>query len=563
MAPVGRLRLPARSWLLLTLAVTGMAAPPWARADTVRRALLLGNKDGGAGLQPLRYTDRDVRKMRDVLTDLGGFPKANIEMGLDEGSTDALKRMRAMQERVKADKAAGHQVILLVYYSGHAKDGALRMGRTRLDMGVLRSQLEDTGADVRLAVLDACGAGEITREKGGVKAPPLVVRVDDGLTAEGQVIIASSSESEASQESDDVEGSFFTHFLVSGLRGDADQNADARVTLDEAYQYAYQRTVAATLNTRGGIQHPTYRYNLRGAGEVVLSALDGGSGSVRFPEESSGRFIVFDLDRKLVVAEVDKKAGKPLRLAVKGGSYAIKKRESDHLLMQRVKVAQKGEVELDTTRMEKVAFERDYAKGPLIEIPGISPPGQGWLGFSMSGGLGVQGFVNVPLTSGTAGVTGMFKRAPVFPATTMITLQGRYHGLFNKHLLLGTDLNFGLRDYDVMVDTGFSRQAYPARFFLGEAGASAMWEQELWMFRMAVGPRVSGIFTWRHFLTDAPSQNQFFLNLTPGVAGYVGLDIFRFLHVELGFRGNAAVFAIDGFQGIGYGSMTLAMHADL
>lgn len=564
MSPSGRTLRPARLMWCLVLAVTGLHAPLAARAETVRRAVLVGNREGGPGLAPLRYTQRDVRKMQDVLVDLGGFRAQDMVTVLDRNSTDAARVMRDLKTLVQADKARGDRTMVLVYYSGHAKDGALRMGKTRLDMALLRSLLEDTGADVRLAVIDACGAGEITRDKGGMKAPPLVVRVDDGMTAQGQVIIASSSESEASQESDDVEGSYFTHFLVSGLRGDADQNLDARITLDEAYQYAYQRTVSATLNTRGGIQHPTYRYNLRGAGEVVLSSMDNGGSGVRFPEQAVGRFIVFDLERQLVVAEVDKKAGKPLRLALKGGRYAIKKREADHLLMQRVNVQKTSDVDVDPGRMEKVAFSRDYAKGPLIEVPGISSPGQGWMGLSLSGGLGVQGFLNVPLSSGTAGVQGTFSKQPVFPATSLVTMQTRYHGLFNKHLLLAADLNFGVRDYDVSVDFGGGLSNYPARFVLVESGAGLMWEQEIWMFRVAAGPRASGIFTWRRFLdATSPVQNQFFLNLTPGVAAYVGLDIFRFLHVELGARGNAAVFAIDGFQGIGYGSLTLAMHADL
>ena len=90
-----------------------------------------------------------------------------------------------------------------------------------------------------------------------------------------------------SQESDEIQGSFFTHHLTTGLRGDADQNRDGRVTLDEAYTYAYARTVAATAATRGGAQHPTYEYDLRGAGDVVLSRPSSGAVTVTFPEALS------------------------------------------------------------------------------------------------------------------------------------------------------------------------------------------------------------------------------------------------------------------------------------
>ncbi|MBI5497529.1 MAG: caspase family protein [Deltaproteobacteria bacterium] len=564
---------PGGCWLL-ALVMTGWVLPATARADVVRRALLISHADGGKGLQKLRYADRDVAKVKDTLVDLGGFLPGDVDVAKDEDSPGVLRRLAVIEERIRSDKAAGRETLLLVYYSGHSKDGFLRLGATRLDLDLLRGLLQDSGADVRIAVLDSCGAGELTREKGGSRAPPLVVSVDDALTARGQVIIASSSETEASQESDEIQGSFFTHYWVSGLRGDADRSGDGRVTLEEAYAYAYERTVSATLHTRAGIQHPTYRYNLRGAGDVVLANLRGISSGVTLPEELAGRFVVFDMERQRVVAEVDKARGKSLRIAVKGGTYAIKKRESDHLLMQRVKVGGDDEVEVDPARMEKISFDRDYAKGPIVELESAGP-GHGLFGFSFSGGVGAQAFYDLQLTTGSGGSTTAipdnklpepFNRLltrPTFPATPIATIQLRYHGLFNRHFLLGADVNFGLLNYKLLVTNGGEVIPFHARFFMADLGFAPMFEQEIWWFRVAVGPRISTLFTWRYILSDAPVHHQFYLNLAPGVAGYAGVDILRFLHLELGFRGNLSVFAIDGFKAIGYGSVTLAAHADL
>jgi hypothetical protein len=272
---------------------------------------------------------------------------------------------------------------------------------------------------------------------------------------------------------------------------------------------------------------------------------------VRFPAEASGRFVVFDLERQLVVAEVDKAAGAPVRIAVKGGTYAIKQRGPDHLLLQRVKVARDGEVTVDTSRMERVDFDDDYAKGDVLtwEPP---RPRQGLWGLSLSGGMGVQAFFNIPW------------QTPTFPATSLATVQARYHGLFNKHLLLGADFNVGGREYQTAIDGGgLGTLRYPARFLVLEAGTGVMWEQELWRFRVAAGPRLGGIFLYRQLLGGAPVRNQFYMNLTPGLAAYAGLDITRFLHVEAGVRGNYLLYANEGFKSIGYLSATLAMHADL
>jgi uncharacterized caspase-like protein len=59
------------------------------------------------------------------------------------------------------------------------------------------------------------------------------------VDASGEVVITSSSADELSQESDEVGGSYFTHYLLSGLRGAADTSGDGEVTLDEAYRYVY------------------------------------------------------------------------------------------------------------------------------------------------------------------------------------------------------------------------------------------------------------------------------------------------------------------------------------
>ena len=83
---------------------------------------------------------------------------------------------------------------------------------------------------MRLAVLDSCASGALTRVKGGSFQAPFLV--DDANKVKGYAILTSSSADEAAQESDRLQASFFTHSLVSGLRGAADTTGDSRVTLN-------------------------------------------------------------------------------------------------------------------------------------------------------------------------------------------------------------------------------------------------------------------------------------------------------------------------------------------
>src|SRR5439155_1903876 len=103
-------------------------------------------------------------------------------------------------------------------------------------------------------------SGGLTRVKGMHAGPAIELDLANDLATRGEALLTSSTSDELARESDNLKGSFFTHHLVSGLRGAADQSKDGRVTLAEAYQYAYGKTVAQA----AGGQHPTFKYDLAG-----------------------------------------------------------------------------------------------------------------------------------------------------------------------------------------------------------------------------------------------------------------------------------------------------------
>src|SRR5207237_28652 len=140
----------------------------------------------------------------------------------------------------------------------------------------------------RIGLFDSCQSGVITRSKGARPAPAFDVTRAKESGPRGLVLIASSAADEESQESDEIAASFFTHYLASGLLGDADASGDGKVTLAEAYAYAYARTVGETAETRAGAQHPVYLYDLGGAGDVVLTELAPTRGAMVFPASAEG-----------------------------------------------------------------------------------------------------------------------------------------------------------------------------------------------------------------------------------------------------------------------------------
>jgi hypothetical protein len=300
------------------------ATPGHESADegaTRRLALVIGSHDGGEGRERLVYAGSDAAAFRRTLEELGGLRDGDATLLIDPDSLRLIKALDDMEDHVRMLKRAGAHVEALVYYSGHANEKGLLLGPQAFDYRVFRDRMNTLGADVRIAVVDACESGALTRMKGGHTAPAFLV--DRSTRSEGYAILTSSSESEAAQESDRVGGSFFTNALNSGLRGAADASRDGKVTLHEAYQFAYDETLARTQATRGGPQHAGYDIQLNGSGDVVLTDIRQASAFMDLSEDVAGRLFIRDSTDRLT-AEVQKPAGRDMRMGLSAGTYEVR-----------------------------------------------------------------------------------------------------------------------------------------------------------------------------------------------------------------------------------------------
>ena len=485
---------PAIALLGFALAATGAVRP--AAAGVRRFAVLAAHRDGGAGTETLRWAARDARKLRDVLEELGGVEPSDVTLLLEPQADALVAALDRTEARVRAAVARGERTQLLLYYSGHAAAGELRLGRSRLPLERVKRFLERSRADIRVAFLDACQSGAITRLKGGRRAPSFVVDVEPTETSRGYVILTSSSEDEASQESEDLRGSFFTHYLVSGLRGAADREGDAQVTLGELYQYTYSRTVAHTTGTRGGTQHPAYSYELQGNGAVVLTRL-AGLGALVFPDGAEGTYLVYDVGRDRIVGEVEKAAGERRRLSVPAGRYAVKKRASDHLLLQRVEVGASGERVVAEGRFRAVAFEDDITKGPgwLRQVRTLRPR------VAVRAHVGYESFFDRPT------------RDTLFHPSGLVGLRLDAANLVAPAVSVHADLAVGQTDGEVR--GGPWDQSLPLDFLFVTAGLGLSWDWWLGDARLQVGPRLSALYLRRDF-QDAAIPFQDLFTLCPG-----------------------------------------------
>lgn len=366
-----------QSAILVALIASSVIVTPLAQADgdsSIRRLVLaVGANQGGEGRVTLRYAGTDADRVAKLTREIGGVSASDIVVLKDSKLSSLVSALATLEERLARARSKGVRVEVVFYYSGHSDEKGLLLRGEGYSYKELRDRISALPADVKIAVLDSCASGAFTRTKGGSHRPAFLV--DESSRVEGYAFIASSSETELAQESDRIASSFFTHYLVSGLRGGADSNRDGRVTLNEAYQYAFDETVSRTESTQAGTQHPAYNMHLAGTGDVVMTDLRSTDASLVLVKDLLGRFFVRDSRGDLVI-EITKKRRHSMTLGLAPGTYSIVLKQEDRLSKASVELAQGKVATLAAANFRsfegEAAVTRGGAATPAPQVEGES-----------------------------------------------------------------------------------------------------------------------------------------------------------------------------------------------
>jgi hypothetical protein len=313
-----------RAWTLIICGVLLAATAPLPGSQepgALRRlSLVIGANDGGPGRARLRYAVTDAKSMIQVLESLGGVAADDSRLLVEPSRETLLWEAGRLRERLARLRRQPGRLEVFVYYSGHADADNLLLGREKVSYRELRVLLQDLAADVRVTILDSCASGAFIRSKGGRPRPPFLF--DAAYDMKGFAVMTSSSADEVSQESERIRGSFFTRALITGLRGAADASGDGRVTLSEAYQYAFSETLRQTERTANGPQHPSYDIQMAGTGDVVITDVRKSGSLLRLGRDVAGRVFIHGPSDVLVM-EFPKAAGNEIDLALGRGRYRL------------------------------------------------------------------------------------------------------------------------------------------------------------------------------------------------------------------------------------------------
>ena len=486
------------------------------------------------------YARDDARKVYEILSRLGGVRAEDAVLILDGTASDFLAAIGDMERRARDARQRGERVALLVYFSGHAKDGALRLGETQLPLESLKSRLAQAPADVRIGIFDSCRSGWLTRSKGARKAPAFEIESRSARDATGLVILTSSASDEDSQESDLIGGSYFSHHLASGLLGSADRSGDGRVTLFEAYAYAYDRTVADTAESAAGAQHPTFSYDLAGNGDLVLTDVGGRREGLYFPRAApDGVYYLVDA-RGFVAAEVVKSHDTDRRIALAPGRYRVKRRLADRLRIGEVAIWAGQLSTLDESTLRDAPFADDPVKG--------------------------AGRLDLEVTRWTLDLGGTYQAISTrLRARACSRRRGcwalgmQLHDFFRRDWVWGFDVAAGTASGNVDLSAG---GRVPFHFSELSVGSSMLVEWPHQRVTPFVGGRLAMLLMSRTF-DDPQLPRQSFSTLSPGVVAGLKLRLSGDLGVVVRGRIHYLLYNVDENRSLGYWELASAVSYEL
>jgi hypothetical protein len=323
-----------------------------------------GNNLGLPDEPALQYAESDATQLTTMLKRLGGVPSQNTVLLSGETASTFRRVLVEINARIRTKHTSlENDTVLIVYYSGHADAVGLHLRDTVLPFDELKDLIAGSPAKVRILIVDSCRSGGVTRVKGAIPADEFQIQLNNRLQAEGWAVLTSSADGEDSHESEQLQASFFSHHLLNALRGAADKNRDGTVTLGEAYQYTYQQTLRSSGQTLH-LQHPTYQYDIKGKGELVLTRLANDQNrSGQLTIKKAGLYLIMEREEGgRVVAEVS--VGREgTQLVLPSGNYFVQQRSRRHYLEYLLTLAPGEDVVLENLAHRMVKYARLVRKG--------------------------------------------------------------------------------------------------------------------------------------------------------------------------------------------------------
>ncbi|RJR15913.1 MAG: hypothetical protein C4581_11205 [Nitrospiraceae bacterium] len=213
-------------------------------------------------IPPVKYAKSDAEKFAKYLENIGGVPAKNIKLVTDEmvtkGDIEAYIE-DWLPRRIKKDSE------VFVYYAGHGTpdprtgeayivpyDGNPDYKSKLYPLKRMYASLNKLPSEQVVVMLDSCFSGGGERGVMSQGTRPVSLSVENPILAGGKVfVLASASGTQISSDFDKVKHGLFTYYLLKGMKGDADEDMNDKIELQELYKYVkhnVSETASSELN---------------------------------------------------------------------------------------------------------------------------------------------------------------------------------------------------------------------------------------------------------------------------------------------------------------------------
>ena len=172
----------------------------------------------------------------------GALPDDQIEILIDEDANrnEILSRMHGLF------KKADENDVVMMYYSGHGLEGNLIPsdfdGRANVIKGSeIRKIIDESKARHKVCFIDACHSGQMLAARGSFFESYDKYYATFNKVDAGSAYLFSSKDREVSLEHSGLRQGIFSHYLIKGLKGEADVNGNKIIDISEIYNFVYSR----------------------------------------------------------------------------------------------------------------------------------------------------------------------------------------------------------------------------------------------------------------------------------------------------------------------------------
>jgi caspase domain-containing protein len=241
-------------------------------------ALVIANTEySDSRLAKLTAPGKDAEAFAEVLRapDVSAFDQVDVLLNQPEAaSRRAIAKFFANR---KPDD------LLLLYFSGHGvrdEQGRLFLASIDTEYAMLDAtaipaefvtrQMDNSRSRRQVLILDCCNSGAFAHgTKAATGASMGMATAFEGV-GYGRVVLTATDSTQFAWEGDRIIGeqtanSLFTHYLVTGLEGEADDNGDGIITVDELYDYSFKEIVRQTPKQTPG------KWTYKEQGQIVLT----------------------------------------------------------------------------------------------------------------------------------------------------------------------------------------------------------------------------------------------------------------------------------------------------